>query len=140
MTILWESREKGEWKSRVEKQSRAISLKARGEEERQCEPVGTWRKQVKRSLLLSTATRRGLARACLFPFPYALGIPCPIPLLPYPSGVRSLRRPALLSLPPQLQPSRVLHFSSAYQKRTKLRLVLSMFSHILPQLTDSNTV
>ena len=86
------------------------SLKDRRNSERQCEPVGTWRKQVKRSLLLSTATRRGLAEACLS---------------------RSS---------PILQASHAALFSSMHQKRTKHRLVLSMFTHILPQLADSNAM
>ena len=117
-TALRESREKGEWKSRVGQ----ISLKARGGGERQCEPVGTWRKQVKRSLLLSTATRRGLAGACLSRFPYSSGVHPFFLFSPYPSGIPC---PC---------------FSSPIKKRTKHRLVLSMFSHILPQLTDSNAM
>ena len=58
-------------KARGNRERGTRRLKARGEEERQCEPVGTWRKQVKRSLLLSTATRRGLAGACLSSSPLA---------------------------------------------------------------------
>ena len=84
-TALRESREKGEWKSRVGQ----ISLKGRGEEERQCEPVGTWRKRVKRSLLLSTATRRGLAGACLSPPPSPSGVQFRVfHRLPSPSGAQ----------------------------------------------------
>ena len=105
---------------------------------------------MKRSLLLSTATRRGLAGACLSLLPPTLQASRALFSSPLP-----FRRSALLSLPPILQaPSsvsftaplsfrrltRTALFSSAYQKRTKHRLVLSMFSHILPQLTDSNAM
>ena len=104
---------------------------------------------MKRSLLLSTATRRGLAGACLSLLPPTLQASRALFSSPLP-----FRRSALLSLPPILQaPSSVsftaplsfrhpmpLFSPSAYQKRTKHRLVLSMFSHILPQLTDSNAM
>ncbi len=103
---------------------------------------------MKRSLLLSTATRRGLARACLFPSPYALGATESLIFLSA-SDIRasvsfsiplSFRRLSLLSLFPLFfrHPLPFLFFS--YQKRTKHRLVLSMFTHIFPQLTDSNAM
>ena len=86
----------GAAKSRENKSRETNSLKERGEEERQCEPVGTWRKRVKRSLLLSTATRRGLAGACLSPPPSPSGDPC-FPLFPL-----SFRRPVPRLSPPPL--------------------------------------
>ena len=77
--------ELGRLKARGAEERGTRRLKARGgEEERQCEPVGTWRKQVKRSLLLSTATRRGLAGACLSRSPYSSGVPFRSFLLPLP--------------------------------------------------------